>query len=832
MDFGDGARHRYFLDTGYNSPMASRKKLVILDTHAIIHRAYHALPPLSNSKGQATGALYGVVTMLLKIIAELKPDYMVACRDLPGGTFRDTMFEAYKAHRAQLESELISQLEYAPKIFEAFGMPVYCAKGFEADDCIGTIVHELKSHKDIDVIIATGDMDTLQLVDGKKVQVYTLRKGLNDTILYDSDRVHERYGFGPEHVVDYKALRGDPSDNIPGIKGIGEKTGEQLVQNFGSIEEMYAVLSKGDATFIEAGVKARMIELVRNGRESAELSKKLATIRSDAPIEFKVPSEWHLEMHAESVAKLCDELEFRTLRDRVRKLSGNTESTATTDASVEEVKEQSTQASTEGIDPEELRETGIALWIVRSDYTNPSLDDMLGYATTEDYNTARAKILADLNAVPSLRGVFDRIEKPLMVVVQQMHVDGVAVDNKVLKHLQTEYTKELDLVAARIHGAAGHEFNINSPKQLGVVLYDELHINPVKQKKTATGARTTREDELVKLAEMHPIINDVLAYRELSKLLGTYIEKIPALVDKYGRLHTTFVQTGAATGRMSCEDPNLQNIPIKTEYGRRIREAFVAPKGRVLVAIDYSQIELRIAAGLSSDAALVAVFKEGRDIHTEVASRVFGVPADKVDREMRRRAKVINFGILYGMGANALKDNLGAGVKRDEASTYLDDYFKNFSGLALWIEEVKQNATRLGYTETLFGRRRYFPGLKSPLPQLRAQAERMAVNAPIQGAQSDIIKLAMVEADRVIKENGWREVCTLVLQVHDELVYEMSETKANEMTGVIKKVMEDVAPIDKLSGVPIVAEAKKGKNWGVMTPGASSHGRNATGMEK
>ena len=809
--------------------MAARKRLVILDTHAIIHRAYHALPPLSNSKGQPTGALYGVVAMMLKVIADLKPDYMVACRDLPGGTFRDKMFDQYKAHRAELESDLISQLEFAPKIFESFGMPVYSAPGFEADDCIGTIVHELKNNKDIDAIIATGDMDTLQLVEGKHVQVYTLRKGLNDTILYDSDRVHERYGFGPEHVVDYKALRGDPSDNIPGIKGIGEKTGEQLVQNFGSIEEMYALLEQGDAPFVAAGVKARMIELVRTGRASAELSKKLATIRPDAPIDFKVPGEWNLAMHAEAVATLCDELEFRTLRDRVRKFADKPESSAQSAGQVAEVDEEVlTGHSTEGIDPEELRETGIMLWLLRSDYTNPSIDDMLGYANTEDYATARAKIRADLAATPSVQQVFEKIEKPLMEVVRRMNAIGVAVDKTTLNKLAKEYNKELEAIAARIYRAAGHEFNINSPKQLGVVLYDELKINPAKQKKTATGARTTREDELVKLSEMHPIINDVLAYRELAKLLGTYVEKIPALIDREGRLHSTFVQTGAATGRMSCEDPNLQNIPIKTEHGRRIREAFAAPKGRVLVAIDYSQIELRIAAGLSGDETLSEVFRTGGDIHTAVASRVFGVPPEQVDREMRRRAKVINFGILYGMGVNALKDNLGAGVKREEAATYLDDYFKSFSGLAIWIEEVKQDATRLGYTETIFGRRRYFPGLKSPLPQLRAQAERMAVNAPIQGTQSDIIKLAMVEADRIIEENKWRGDCALVMQVHDELVYEMSEKNADEMAEVLKKVMQDVAPVEKLSNVPIVAEAKKGKNWGEMKAGPSFHGRNVT----
>ena len=333
------------------------------------------------------------------------------------------------------------------------------------------------------------------------------------------------------------------------------------------------------------------------------------------------------------------------------------------------------------------------------------------------------------------------------------------------------------------------------------------------------GARTTREEELIKLAPGNPIIADILKFRELQKLLGTYVEKMPTLVGEDGRLHATFLQAGAATGRMASENPGLQNIPIKTEYGRRIRNAFTAAPGFALVSIDYSQIELRIAAGLSGDEKLLEVFKSAGDIHTEVAARVFNVPHSGVTKEMRRRAKVVNFGILYGMGVNALRANLSEGgtdVSREESASYLSEYFKNFSGLSEWIDKIKFEASKNGYTETLFGRRRYFPGFKSSMPGVVAQAERMAVNAPIQGTQADIIKLAMVHCDQLIEKNGWRDRVMLTMQVHDELVFEIEEGMAEETALVLKKVMEDAAPIDRLSGVPIVAEASAGKNWGEM----------------
>lgn len=790
----------------------ARKRLVLLDSHAILHRAYHAIPDLASSAGEPTGALYGLASMLLKLSEELKPDYVIAARDLPGKTHRHEVYEDYKGTRAEADQELIVQLQKAPEVFAAFGIPVLSAPGFEADDVIGTLVKQGEKRDDIEIVIATGDMDTLQLVS-EHTSVFTLRKGFNDTVLYDGDRVRERYGFGPEHIVDYKALRGDPSDNIKGIKGIGEKGATELIEQFGSIEDIYEAIEKHEAAFAKE-VKPRMLELLKAGKADAFFSKQLATIHTAAPVIFELPDHpWRLVDHIGTIEKLCDTLEFRSLKERARSLLSKQAAKRE-----KEVPENKTQALFEVekpvVDAKELEETALALWLLKSDYTVPGLDEIATYSGTEEFARSRVRIFDDLRKTGRLQEVYDRIEHPLLPVVKRMNETGIALDTEYLAKLAREYRAELERIAASIYHHAGHEFNINSPKQLGDVLYDELKVGSGKQKKTATGARTTREDELLKLADEHPIVMEVLEYRELSKLLGTYVEKLPDLVAADGRLHATFLQTGTVTGRMGCENPNLQNIPTKTEYGRRIRSAFVAPQGKLLVSIDYSQIELRIAAGLSGDEKLCSAFKSGEDIHAAVAAQVFGVPVSGVDKEMRRKAKVINFGILYGMGVNALRENLGAGTTREESAQYLEDYFKRFEGLARFVEDVKAAATKLGYTETLFGRRRYLPGLRSKLPQMRSQAERMAVNAPIQGSQADIIKLAMVEADALITKRGYD--AKLLMQVHDELVYEVLAGDAQAIARAIRDVMEAAAPVEQLNGVPILAEIATGKEWGSM----------------
>lgn len=797
-----------------NPTPEKRKKLVLLDTHAIIHRAYHAMPDFTSATGEPTGALYGLSSMLLRIIQDLQPDFVAGCYDLPKPTIRHEAYAGYKSTRAKADDALIAQIITSRKVFEAFSIPIYEREGFEADDILGTISHLLKDDPSIEIIIASGDMDTLQLVEQGRVKVYTLKMGLNNTIFYDEAAVLERFGFGPNLIPDYKGLRGDPSDNIIGIPGIGEKTATDLIVNFGSIEEIYEKLKENEAQFLEKGIKARIIGLLKEHEEDALFSKMLATIRTDAPVAFKLPEAvWQDGKTLPKVLALFDELGFRSIRQRAQVVfsGGSTENLE--DSSETEEKEEIVE---EDIPADQLQEAKIMLWLLASDFTNPTLDDVLAYTKAQTFADAHKILSEKVQSSGRLQEVYGRLEKPLIPLLRSMQEYGVLVDKKELEKLREKYRAELEIFEANIYKLAGKEFLISSPRQLGDVLFDDLALKAKGQKKTATGQRSTRESELEKIRDLHPIVNEILEYRQLQKLLSTYIESMPSLLDEEGRLHAEFIQTGTTTGRMASQNPNLQNIPIRSDRGRAIRNAFIAPKGSVLLALDYSQIELRLAALLSGDPILCDIFKSGRDVHQEVAARVFGVEASAVDREMRRRAKVINFGILYGMGVNALKAQLGTSTT--EAHQFYDDYFATFTRLAEYLEETRGFARKHGYTETLFGRRREFSGMKSPLPYVRAQAERMAINAPIQGTEADLIKLAMIQAQEFLtKENLLNDV-HLLLQVHDELVYEVREEKVQEVAVQIQKIMEGVLEGYETHEVPIIAEAKKGCNWGEMTP--------------
>lgn len=770
------------------------KKLILFDAHAIIHRAYHALPEFRTSSGEPTGALYGLSAMLLKIIGELKPNFLVACFDLPGPTYRHEVYESYKAGRAKTDDNLVSQLERAKDVFTAFGIPIYAHPGFEADDIIGTIVSDLKKDKNVEIIIASGDMDALQLVDDKRVQVYTLKKGINDTILYDEKKVTERFGFPPKLLVDYKGLRGDPSDNIVGIKGIGEKTAATLIQEFGTIENIYQNLEK-------VKLSDRIKTLLKENEEEAFFSKTLATIRTDAPIHFVLPPEWKKILKLDKLLDLFRELEFRTMGERVKNLLG----------AKQEQKRETLSLLEE--DTQETKELRLALWVIDSNLTNPTIEEVFRFTKTKNIKEAKKIIETELDK-RKVRYVFEEIERPIMKVVEEMNERGVKIDRKVLEDLSAKYHKELARLQGAIWKEAGEEFNINSPKVLSDILFAKLALADKRQKRTLSGALSTKESELKKLRDKHPIITLVLEYRELAKLLSTYIDAIPLLLDKYSRLHSTFLQAGTTTGRMASNSPNLQNIPNKTALGRAIRHAFVAEEGFKLVALDYSQIELRIAAMLSRDKKLIEIFKSGIDVHTGVAIRIFKVPKESVDKSMRTRAKTINFGILYGMGVNALKTNLG--VERKEAEDFYNEYFETFTGLAAYLDKIKAEAKRKGYTETLFGRRRYFAGLNSPLPYVRAQAERMAVNAPMQGTQADLIKIAMKRIDEHIKKESHEHDIRLILQVHDELVYEVKDFLVNEVAKHCKQLMETILPGKKTFGVPVITEVETGQNWGEM----------------
>ncbi len=790
------------------------KKIVLLDVHAIIHRAYHALPDFASTKGEPTGAIYGLCTMLLKIVADLSPDFIVACYDLPEKTHRHEAYEAYKATRKKIDDALVAQIVRSNDVFKAFSIPSYSFAGFEADDVLGTIVETLKHDKSTDIVIASGDMDTMQLVDDKKVRVYTLRKGIKDTVIYDEDAVVERFGFVPALLPDYKGLRGDPSDNIIGIAGIGEKTATILIQKFGTLEKMYKVLKKDQAPFREAGITPRIIDLLLKGEEEALFSKTLATIRRDAPIDFKMPEKtWKEAVDIKAVETLFAELEFKALLSRVENALGikKVPLQASLLGGDGEGGNGSADAQKEVLPESEMKKLSLALWIIDSNITSPSIEDVLRFAHTESLLRARDFIMAELEK-RNLMKVFREIEEPLMRVIEAMEKRGIKIDAKYLRQLSKQYHADLAELEKNIWREAGEEFNINSPKQLGVILFDKLGLSVKGLKKTAGGERSTRESELEKMEGLHPIIDYILKYRVLQKLLSTYIDTLPTLLAEDGRLHTTFLQTGTTTGRMSSNNPNIQNIPIKTDAGKKIRDAFVAEKGFKLVKFDYSQIELRIAALLSGDEKLIEIFKSGGDIHQAVASEVFKVPREKVDKEMRRKAKVINFGILYGMGVNALKKNLDS--TREEAQFFYDEYFKNFSGLASYLESVKASAKKLGYTETFFGRRRYFPNIKSKLPYIAAANERMAINAPIQGTSADIIKIAMVRIHEYIERAGLSKDVFLLLQVHDELVFEIREDMVKKVTPELGRIMQEVLKPEEMLGIPLVVNGEVGDNWG------------------
>jgi DNA polymerase-1 len=466
----------------------------------------------------------------------------------------------------------------------------------------------------------------------------------------------------------------------------------------------------------------------------------------------------------------------------------------------------------EEIDPVRFAEAQVMLWLISSEFTNPSLDDICAFTKERIFASAYEVLDRQITELGKVRDVYDHIERPLIKVVGKMETRGILIDPKVLAGLAKNYRAELEQIEKRIYTAVGHEFNVNSPKQLAEVLFDELKIIPEKQKKTAGGQRSTRESELEKIRDAHPIVADILEYRELKKLLSTYIENLPPMLDEGNRLHAEFLQTGTTTGRMTSQNPNLQNIPLHSERGRAIRHAIVASKGFSFVALDYSQIELRLAAILSGDEKLCEIFKSGRDVHQEVAARVFHVAPEAVDREMRRRAKVINFGILYGMGVNALRAQLGSTTA--EAHQYLEEYFNTFKTLSEYLESTRGFARKHGYTETLFGRRRQFPEMKSTLPYVRAQAERMAINAPLQGTQADIIKLAMVRINEMLEKQNAQEDALLLLQVHDELVYEVRTVRVSELSIKIKEIMESVLSLKETRGVPIIATMKSGQDWG------------------
>lgn len=821
-----------------------KKRLVLLDSHALLHRAYHAMVGFSTYDGRPTGALFGFIKMILKIKEDLKPDFCVACFDRREATFRHEAYENYKAHRAKSDDELVSQINEAPRVCEALDIPVYSLAGFEADDLLGTIVEDLKKinyqieNDEIEIFIASGDMDTMQLIDkNNNVKVYTLKKGLGETIVYKYEDVIKRFSFTPEQIPDYKGLRGDASDNIVGIKGIGEKTATVLLSIFGNIENMYSILHEDREKFVsickakkENKITDRIIKLIEEGEEEALFSKGLATIRRDAPIHFSLPKgEWLKNFDEAKFVKICDEFEFRSFKNIFKNKNIPRENLSKTGEDLNiggldletDINEKAELAQANFLD-QDIEDLKIMTNLLDSEMTNPKPEDVLEYTNSYDLEEAREFLKSELKK-ENLEKLFLMMEEPIINILKEMKKNGIRLDKEILATQSNFLHDKLKGVESKIFKEAKEEFNISSPKQLGFILYEKLKLGE-KIKKTAGGALSTNANELNKLKDSHPIVADILEYREISKLLSTYIDTLPNFLAEDGKIHSDFIQTGTSTGRFSSENPNLQNLPVKSEEGILVRKAFIADEGHKFLSLDYSQIDLRSAAILSKDPNLIDIFKKGIDVHTGVAAKVFKIKDNEVTIEMRRKAKTINFGILYGMGVTALKDSMK--VDRKEAQQFFDEYKNTFPVLMDYLEKVKKDAERIGYTETLFKRRRQIPLLKSKLPFLKSQGERIAINAPIQGTTADILKLAMIDIDEYIESNNLSSQIKILLQIHDELVLEINENIIDAeapklrsiLENVINKRLEDkewrelMLNDTKVEDVPIKADMKIGDN--------------------
>ena len=779
--------------------MAS-KTLVILDSQAILHRAYHALPYFTSPQGQLTGALYGFTAMLLKILRDLKPDYIAACYDLAKPTFRHIVYKQYKAHRPKTENELVLQIDTSKEILKRFNIPVYEKEGFEADDLIATIVEKTKKEKDLKIIIATGDLDALALVEQDKVKVYTLRQGIEEAAFYGQKEVEKRFGFPPEFISDFKGLKGDPSDNIPGVKGIGEKTASELIKKFGSLENILNKAKNNPEILQQAGFKERIIKALVQNEETALFSKALACLRKDLPIEFSLPSQFNWrEFDKNKLIELFQSLGFKTFLARLSEVKPPT----------------MTQKAFDFAGLPETKELGVKYWLLDSRRTNPKNEEILASLFPNEKISVELiskaeEILEKEIKEQGLERLFKEIEIPLIPIIERMEKNGILIDSEELNNQRKIFQDKTAEIKEEIFEIAGEKFNVNSPKEVRRILFEKLQIKNKRARKTGGGEISTATPELLKIASAHPIVEKIIKQRELQKLVSGYLEALPEHIGNDKRIHPKFNQTGTATGRLSCEEPNLQNIPLKGE-GNLIRKIFIASMGFKLVSLDYSQIELRLAAHFSEDENLIKAFREDKDIHAITASKIFDLPEDKVDEEKRNFAKTINFGILYGMSARALAEAIG--VSYEEARIFLDEYFKDFPKLFNYFESVKNSAREKGFLTTLFGRKRFIPEINSNIERIKREGERKALNFPIQGSAADLIKLSMVKIDEYLQKNNLIEKAKLILQIHDELIFEIKEEAASKIVPEIQKIMEEIHSLR----IPLKTEIKSGNNWAELS---------------
>jgi DNA polymerase I len=910
----------------------ARETLLLVDGHNLVYRAFHAMPALSNSRGEMTNAAYGFTSMLFKALNDTAPTYAIAAFDLPGPTFRHERVAEYKAQRVRAPDELRAQFPWAREVVLALGIPIIEVPRYEADDVIGTLAQKAEA-AGLDVIILTGDLDVLQLVT-EHIRVFASRRGLSDTIIYDVAKVRERYGFEPPLVVDFKALQGDPSDNIPGVPGIGEKTAMSLVQQYGPLENVLDAVPTMPPGRVQRALESHM--------DQARLSKWTATIKVDLDIDLPLEDARLFHYDEAEVRELFDRLEFRSLLPRlpgraVAEDVAPATSPATPDAPPGELQIPGTDVeividSRQADDAvERIRSAGAmsirtvidgnprtgyligvafapkgedvayympvwhaglernadaaavaALEALLVDSTIPKrgydlkrellawrrrgiavqglqFDAMLAaYLTNSRLKVPTLPVLAhDLAALSveaeetllgsgrSKRGIadvpieeaaayygvwvglvdpvgdvlirdmersgatrlHDTMELPLVPILAAMEVEGVAVDCDLLGSISAEMHTRITEIESEVQEVAGYTFNPGSTQQLGRFLYDDLGL--ASGRKTKTG-RSTDADTLEALRDEHPVVERILEWRQLTKLKSTYVDALPLLCTADSRVHTSFNQAVATTGRLSSSDPNLQNIPVRTQWGQRIRRAFHADKGQRLVSADYSQVELRVLAHVTGEPELIEAFQRGEDIHRRTAAEVYAVAPEDVTADMRRIAKVVNFGVVYGLSDFGLARDTG--MSREDAHTFIDAYFTNFPAVTTYLESVRNHAREYGWVETFIGRRRYIADIRAANRQLRFAAERMAVNMPIQGGAADIMKQAMILVDEALRETGLRS--RILLQVHDELLL---EAPAEEVDQLVVLLRERMGAAEALK-VPLDVDVKVGDNWGDMTP--------------
>ncbi len=912
---------------------SKKQRFIIIDGNALIHRAFHALPPLTTKNGQLVNAVYGFTTILLKVIREFKPTHLAVTYDVSKKTFRHQAYPDYKAKRKKQPDELYAQIPLSKKIVESLKIPIYEQPGYEADDVIGTLTaNKNVDRPDIETIIVTGDLDALQLIDAN-TKVHTMRKGFADTVTYDGRMVEEKFGLKPKQIIDLKALAGDASDNIPGVSGIGQQTATKLLQKFGSVEKIYEKLENNEDCF--KNFRSRAVDLLKKYKSNAFLSKKLATIVKTVPLDFSLKQTERQNYDRNAVIALFQEFEFKSLLNRLPDAGGQTNMLFSKPEQAADIKQtpgyqlidtekdfekfiltasrqselavdtETTSLNTLSADllgisiswrPGEayylnvspgsrlrgsaLKEIGRLLQnhkikkyghnikfdlavlskigldispisfdtMVASYLLNPSsrqhsldtlvftelghemipiekligkkgksqltldrvpLDKVVEYACEDaDYTYRLVGPLRKQLAEKSITGLFEKIELPLIPVLEKMERCGVLIDSGFLSKMSAETEKKINVLEKNIYKQAGEKFNINSPIQLKKILFDKLDIDTEGIGVTKTGY-STAASELEKMKDAHHIVPLISEYRELAKLKSTYLDALPELISpQTGRVHTSFNQTITATGRLSSSNPNLQNIPIRTSLGREIRKAFVAPPGFQILSADYSQIELRIVASLADDPSMIEAFKNNEDIHARTAAEINGCDIESVTKEMRRAAKTINFGILYGMGTYGLARSADMDVS--EASEYIETYFEHHEAIRKYFELTKALARKKGFVETLFGRRRYLPEINSGIQQVRASAERMAINMPVQGTAADLMKLAMIEIDDNLPKISPQT--KMILQVHDELVFEVPK---RDISRVIKYIRETMENIYRLR-VPIKADVETGSSWGLL----------------